>query len=325
MSRWSLKRLSHLAAGIGLAMAAAVPATAETKWALGTSSTGSGPFVNGVIIANHVNAAQDKVEISAQTTGGYNENIALVASGRIDLGMTNSLDLDDAYFGRNKYADLQGKEIFKNLRALFAFNGGVYHFLTRADSGIRTFEDIRGKKVNLNTPSTFTRGFNENVLKAAGIGLDEFEVYSISTGKHFDALKDRVIDVGFHGYAVGLASLQQLNATTPVWLLSLPDDAFDRLNEIYHGGLSRYVVPANTYVGQTEDVKTVISLTALFVNKDADPDEVYAFSKAYWETVDAMGKESPSFAGFTPELGRFKGKMPIHPGAERFYQEIGLD
>ncbi len=315
--------------GIGIAafaaaMLASAPSIAQTKWALGTSSTGSGPYVNGVIIANHVNSGQNALEISAQTTGGYNENIALVAADRIALGMTNALDLDDAYLGRKKYADLKGKEIFQNIRALFTFAGGVNHFLTRADSGIRTFEDIRGRKVNLNTPSTFTRGFNENVLRAVGIGLGEIEVFSISTGKHFDALKDRVIDAGFHGYAVGLASLQQLNATTPVWLLSMPDDAFDRLNAMYDGALQRYTIPANTYDGQTEDTKTMLSATALFVNKNANDDEVYAFAKAYWAAIDAMGKESPSFKGFTPESGRFLGKVPVHPGVLRFYKEIGL-
>ncbi|MEQ9121569.1 MAG: TAXI family TRAP transporter solute-binding subunit [Alphaproteobacteria bacterium] len=327
MSRSAIGKL-HGAGALAVALAlfaAATPAAAQQKWALGTSSTGSGPYVNGVIIANHVNAAQDVIEISAQTTGGYNENVALVAAGRIDVGMTNSVDLENAYFSRDKYADLKGNEVFKNVRALFSFYGGVYHYLTLADSGIETFDDIRGRKINLNTPSTFTRGFNEDTLKAAGIGLDEIEVFSISTGKHFDALKDGVIDAGFHGYALGLAGLQQLTATKKIRLLDLPDEAFDRLNAMYHNGLTKFVIPANTYAGQTEPVKTTISMTALFVNKDADEDAVYAFAKAYWQTVDDMGKESQSFKGFTPALGRYVGETPVHPGVLRFYKEIGLE
>ncbi|MEQ9123272.1 MAG: TAXI family TRAP transporter solute-binding subunit, partial [Alphaproteobacteria bacterium] len=143
------------------------------------------------------------------------------------------------------------------------------------------------------------------------------------TGKHFDALKDRVIDAGFHGYSLGLSSLQELNATTPVFLLSLPDDAFDRLNEMYGGRLTRYTVPANTYDGQTEPSKTILSTNVLFVHKDADPDQVYAFTKAFWERIDEMAKENASFRGITPEIGKYSGTAPVHPGAARYFEEIG--
>lgn len=312
-----------VAAVLGAAALGAAPASAQTDWSLGTSSTGSGPYVNGVVIANHVNAAQRVVAVSPQTTGGYNENLALVAAKRIDVGMTNLLDLDAAYEGTDKFENVAGKEVFENLRALFIHAGSVVHFLTRADSGIRKFEDIRGRKINLNTPSTFTRGFNESILKAAGIGLDEIEVFSISTGKHFDALRDRVIDAGFHGYALNLASLQELNATTPVFLLSLPDPAFDRLNDMYGGRLTRFTVPANTYDGQTEPSKTILSTNVLFVHADADEEEVYAFTKAFWESIDEMAKENGSFKGITREIGKYSGTTPVHPGAARYFEETG--
>ncbi|MEQ9121570.1 MAG: TAXI family TRAP transporter solute-binding subunit, partial [Alphaproteobacteria bacterium] len=136
-----------------LAVVATAPAMAQTEWSLGTSSTGSGPYVNGVIIANQVNAAQGVVAVSAQTSGGYNENLALVAGQRINVGMTNLLDLDAAYEGTGKFETVKGKEVFTNLRALFIHAGSVVHFLTRADSVIRKFEDIRGRMINLNTPS----------------------------------------------------------------------------------------------------------------------------------------------------------------------------
>lgn len=304
-------------------MAAGLPSAAQTKWSLGTSSTGSGPYVNGVIIANQVNQAQDVIELSAQTSGGYNENLALVAAGRMNVGMTNPLDLDTAYMRQGDFATTQGTEIFSNLRVLFVFSGSVVHFLTRADSGIREFGDIRGRNINLNTPATFTRGFNERILAAAGIGLDEINVFSISTGKHFDALKDRVIDAGFHGYSIGLAGLQQLTATTPVHLLSLPDDAFDRLNAEFGGKLVRFTIPANTYAGQTEPAHTILNSNVLFVHKDADADEVYAFSKAFWDRIDEMAREEKSFAGITLDIARWTGDTPTHPGAERFLSEMG--
>lgn len=315
-----LRATALVAAGL-----AAGAASAETPWSVGTSSTGSGPYVNGVVVSKAVNGAQDRIEVSAQTTGGFNENLGLVASKSIDMGMTSSLDLDAAYTGTGKFADVQGKEIFKDLRLAFVFSGNLCHFLTKADSGIRTFDDIKGKNVNLNAPSTFTRSFNEQILKALGIGEDTFNVFSISTGKHFDALQDGVIDMGMHCYPMGHNGLLKLSSTTPVHLLSLPDDAFDRLNEAYGGVLNKYTIPANTYPGQAEPATTVFNTDALFVHKDADADDVYALTKAFWENLEAMQAEAPGFRGITPEIGKFKGVTPMHPGAARYFAEIGLN
>ncbi len=315
----------QLAAATALAASLlATPAMAQKQWSLGTSSTGSGPYVEGVIIANAVNGSQSKVRVSAQTTGGFNENLALVAANRLDVGMDSVIDIENAYNGTGKFADLKGKEVFRNLRPIFNFERSVCHFLTRADSGIKSFADIKGKRVNLNTPATFTRGFDEQILAALGIKLDQIKVFSISTGKHFDALRDNVIDVGMHCYSLKFNGLLELAASVPVNLLSLPDDAYQRLNEHYHGLVARANVPANTYNGQTEPVKTVGNLSALFVNKEADADQVYAFTKAFWENIDAMAKQEGSFAGFTVELGMYPGKAPLHPGAARFFKEKGV-
>ncbi len=302
----------------------ATPALAQKQWSMGTSSTGSEPYVSGVIMANAINRAQTAIRVSAQTTGGYNENLALVAGGRMNVGQNTTLDLEDAYLGRGKFEKMPGKEMFQNLRATFNYGGAMFHFLTRADSGIKSFYDIRGKKVNLNTPATFTRGFNERLLKAAGIGLNEIQVFSISTGKHFEALQDRVIDVGFHNYALKLSTLQQLTATVPVRLLSLPDDVFDKINADYDGVLLKYTVPANTYPGQTEAANTVFTTAVLFVHKDAAESEVYEMTKAYWQEIDNMAKEHTAFAGMTPQLGKYVGKTPVHPGAARYFAEKGI-
>lgn len=312
-----------IAAGL-VALAVAGPAAAQKPWSIGTSSTGSEPYVSGVVMANAVNRAQSQLRVSAQTTGGYNENLVLVASGRLNMAQNTILDLEDAYLARNKFATMPNKEMLQNLRAAFIYGGAAFHFLTRADSGIRSFADLKGKKVNLNTPATFTRGFNERLLKVVGIGMNDIQVFSISTGKHFEALQDRVIDVGFHNYALHLAGLEQLAATTPVRLLSLPAGSFDKLNAEFNGLLKPYTIPANTYRGQTEPAETVFTSSVLYVHKDASADDVYAFTKAFWQEVGDMAKENAGFAGMTLALGKYPGQMPVHPGAARFFEEKGI-
>ncbi|WP_340110294.1 TAXI family TRAP transporter solute-binding subunit [Pikeienuella sp. HZG-20] len=306
----------------GLALAAG-GAAAQENWALGTSSSGSGPYVDGTIIAKTMNEGQDVVDVSAQTTGGYNENIALVANGQMEMGMGVASDLHDAYFGTGKYADYPDPDSLKKLRALSSVGLVVCHYVSRADAGIETFEDLKGKTFNLNAPSTFTRGLNENFVEALGMKLSDFDVGSVSTGQFFGAMQDRTVDAGGHCFPIGLGAMQQLANSVDVTILNVPQEAFDRLNEMYDNLLVEIIIPAGTYPGQDEDAKTFALNTMIFTNEDTSEEGVYSIMKGFWENTDGLVEQSQGFAGLTPDLAIKGNRVPLHPGAERYFREIG--
>lgn len=317
-----MKKTLTLALAGTIFMALSAGAQAEQKWSIATSSTGSGPYINGSAIAKKVSDNTDKLAVSAQTSGGYNENLSLVVSGQADIGMTLLADLRDAYKGEGKFEKIpNAKETFSSLRRLFPVTLAVMHCAVRADSGIGTFEDLKGKKFNINVPATATQQINRAMIDALGMKATDFQIFEIATSKSYDALGDGIVDATCNGQPAPSGSVMQLAAVKPVDLLPLPQDAFDKLNKTYNGTMIRTTVPANTYAGQEEAVETFAYPEVLFVHADADEELVYQFTAAYW---DGKPLDMPAFNGLTLENAAVDVDPPLHPGVARYLREKGL-
>ncbi len=289
------------------------------RWAFGSSGAGSGPYVWGAWISKVVNKSQDKVIISSQATAGYNENVELVHAGKIPLGLTLEDDLLDAYKGLGKFKRRQHEK----LRKLFVANLAVYHVVTREGAGIKTLSDLKGKKVNISLPAMSTRKFTESLLKAANIGLDEIKKFEMATGRTFPSLQDRVIDATVNGYSIGHGQLLELANNIKIRLIEVPDDVFERVNKILRNTLIRVTIPANSYKGQNEEVITFAGGNVIFSRNDVPDDLIYQFTKAFWDNLAEVQKD-PNFKIMKKEYAVVKTEVPLHPGAQRYFQEAGI-
>ncbi len=317
-----MKHLPFAAVLTAVLIAAPALATAQERWSIATSSTGSGPYIVGSAIAQTINERQGTVKVSAQTSGGYNENLMLVTQGQVNSGLTLLADLNEAYRALGKFSSIpNAKQMFSNLRRMFPVTTATFHCAVRADSGIKSFADLKGKKLNINVPATSTQQINRSMIAALGMKASDFTLFEIATSKSFDALGDHVVDATCNGLPMPGSPLMQLAATTPINLISLPDDAFARLNEAYGGTMIRVVIPANTYPGQTAEVRTFAYPEVLFVRADAREDLVYALTKAYWEGPQP---NNPAFKQITLQNAAVDVEPPIHPGVARYLRERGL-
>ncbi|MFC6486365.1 TAXI family TRAP transporter solute-binding subunit [Nitratireductor sp. GCM10026969] len=296
---------------------------AQEQFAIGASSSGSGPYINGAAISEVVNNAQDGYKFSVQTTGGYRDNLGLVLSDQVDFAFNTLIDLEFAYNKRGDFAEVSNNEAFKDLRQLFIFGIVPENFFVRADSDIHSLEDIKGHAININTPSSFTYGLNLELLKAAGLSSDDFKAGTVSTGQVFDEIQNGVFDGGLHVFQLGLANAQQLSATVPMRYVGFDQKVIDKLNEAYHGLLVPFEIPAETYKGQSEPVQTFGLAQVIFTDADADEEMIYEFTKAFWENLEALKESNSSFRGLTVEIGSRQNTVPMHPGAVRYFEEIG--
>lgn len=297
-------------------------ANAQERWSIATSSTGSGPYINGSAIADAVNSNQSELEVSAQTSGGFNDNLGLVAQGDVNSGLTLLSELGDAWRGTGKFEEIaNASEIFAPLRRMFPVTTATFQCVVRADSGIESFEDLKGKKLNVNVPATATHAINQALLSALGMSFDDFQIMEIATSGSYDALGNGIVDATCNGQPMPSGSILQLSASQPVNVLPFPDDAFERLNEAYRGTMLRASIPAGTYPGQNEEVETFAYPEVLFVHENADEEAVYTFTKAYWEGSQPT---SPAFGQITIKNATLDVDPPLHPGVERYLREQGL-
>lgn len=291
------------------------------KMAVGTSSSGSGPYQWGVGLANIVNKHQKVVEISPQVTAGYNENTVLVAEKEIPLGLQTANDIYTAYHTLGKF---EGQDMFKDLRFVFALAIEHGHQVVRADSDIYKFEDLKGKKFNINSPATATSTRNEAMIEAYGMTKDDFIIFELTTGETYNALRDKVIDGTANGYSIGNAALLDLSASVPIRLLEIGEKEFKIFNSLQNNTMSYGVIPGGVYNGQDTDVRTWEGYSILFTHKDTDEEAIYQITKAFWENLDELKATNALFELLTPEkaLGG-ASDVPLHPGAERYFKEKG--
>lgn len=309
---------------IGLALALGTTGLhAQQQASIGASGSGSGPYINGALMADMANKTQSDYKFSVQTTGGYRDNLGLVLTDKVDLALNTLITLNFAYNQRDDYAESPMAEDFKRLRYVFSFGAVPQNIFVREDSGITALSEIKGHPFNINIPSSFTHGMNLKMLEAADITLDSFEVGQIATGQVFDEVQNGVFVGGAHVYQLGLGNAQRLSATLPVRYLDVPEDVVAKMNAAYHDLLVPYTIPAGTYKGQDEDIRTFGLAQVIFTDANADEELIYQFTKAFWENVEDLKANNTSFAGMDATLGSKLYGVPMHPGAERYFKEIG--
>jgi hypothetical protein len=300
----------------------ALSLAAPAKWAVATSSSGSGPYKWGVGMASIINKHQQLVQISAQASAGYNENIGLVAGKDVVLGMQTGNDMYTAYHQLGKFAN--HKE-FQDLRFCFNFTVEHGHTVVRADSDIKTIPELKGRKFNINSPSTATSTRNEALLAAYGLSRKDLKIFELTTGETFNALRDRVIEGTSNGYSIGNARLVDLSTSIPVRLLEIGEPQFEKFNALQNNTMSYGVIPGGTYKGQDADVRTWMGFGVLFTHKDTDEKMIYEMTKAFWNNLNEAKTVDAGFKQLTPQMAvAGRADIPMHPGALRYFKEAGL-
>ena len=298
-------------------------ALAADQVSIGASGSGSGPYLNAGLMAEAANKAQEGYKFSVQTTGGYKDNLGLVLTDKVDVALNTLIGIYDAYNQNGSYGTSPMKDDFKRLRYLFTFGAVPQNIFVRADSGIDSLQGIKGHSFNINKPSSFTHGMNLKMLEAANISTESFKVGTVSTGQVFEQVQNKVFVGGAHVYQLGLGNAQKLSSAVEIKYLDVPQDVIDRMNEGYNGLLVPYVIPANTYKGQNNSVNTFGLAQVMFTDDGADEDLIYEFTKSFWSNIENLQSKNTSFAGMNAKLGAKNYEIPMHPGATRYFKEIG--
>lgn len=294
------------------------PSGQTLELVLGTGSTGGTYYPLGGEMANVFNNNIDGVNVTATASGASIENLAKIGSGEFDLGMTVHLPAQDAFNGEGEF---EGRPVEN-----FAFIGHIYpevlQIVVRESSGIESVADLRGKKVAIGPTGSASAVASQIILDAYGIG-DDYTAYSEGFGDAKDKVQDGTIDASIGILGLPASSIQELQAATgdaKILEISGPE-----LAEITSkSGYGELVIPAGTYEWINEDVTTISAYAVLVANTDTiDDDLAYQLAKVM---VENSNENTHAQAVYMTKENALNGAdgLPIHPGAERYYKEIGL-
>jgi TRAP transporter TAXI family solute receptor len=317
-----MKFLNYIAFA-GAMMAGTAGLAQERFITIGTGGQTGVYFVVGQSICRLVNrgTADHNLKCTAPSTGGSIANINAIKAGDMDMGVAQSDWQYHAYNGTSKF---EGDK-FEGLRAVFSVHPEPFTVIARADAGIKTFDDLKGKRVNVGNPGSGQLGTMEVVLAAKGWTMDDFSLASqLKPAEQAAALGDNKVDAIIYTVGHPNGSIQEAVSTVDAVLVSVTGPEIDKLiadNPFYASA----TIPGGMYKGTDNDT-TTFGVKATFVTSADVPDDVvYNVVKAVFDNFDRFKKLHPAFANLDQkEMIKDGLSAPLHDGAAKYYKEAGL-
>jgi TRAP transporter TAXI family solute receptor len=317
--------MAWLRQGIGLLWVTAAVLTAPMASAAGsfvnvlTGSTGGVYYPLGVALAGVIGKAMPSLKTSVQATKGSVENLNLLEAERGDIAFTLGDSLADAWKGN---ADAGFKSPLKKLRGIAAIYPNYIHVVARADSGIRTLADLKGKNVSVGTPKSGTELNARELFAAAGISYKDLgKVEYLPFGESVELMKNRQLDATLQSAGLGASSMRDLATAVPIVVVPITPAVVKKTNDpAYLAG----TIPANTYQGQTSEVPTAVVQNFLVTHEGVSDDIVYGMTKALWSNLDQLVAAHPAAKAIDIRHALDGMPIPLHPGAQKYYKEVGI-
>ncbi len=287
--------------------------------AMGTTQSASSHYAYFVAVAKVINTRVPEVSISVVETGASVDNINRIKKGDLDLGMTTIHLQYQAFHGMGPW---EGKPI-KDQYVLWVYQPAPQNFVVREDSGVKSVYDLAGKSFNPGMRGSATEKTAESILEALGIAPN---FYRGGTDDTVAAIKDRRV-VGYVKSGAGVDSLDastlDIATITPIRLLGFSDQDIAKVL-VKYPYLSPISMPKGVYK-DSPAYKTFAMLIGVVVKKDLPEDLVYKMVKAANEGFADQVAAYPSIKGVNlAKLTLETCTVPLHPGAIKYYREIGL-
>ncbi len=311
-----LRSIALLAIGLGTALSSMA---ADQFINVLTGGTSGVYYPLGVALANDIGKAMPGVKTSVQATKASVENLNLLQAGRGEVAFTLGDSLSDAWKGNE---DAGFKTPLKKLRGIAAIYPNYIQIVARADAGIKTLADLKGKKISVGAPKSGTELNARAILAAAGITYKDFsKVEYLPFGESVELMKNRQLDVTLQSAGLGVSALRDLATSVDIIVVPIPADVIKKTNDPAYLAA---VIPANTYRGQTTDVQTAAVQNFLVTYDGVSNDTVYGITKALWTGLDQLVAAHSAAKAIDPKHALDGMPIPLHPGAEKYYKEAGL-
>jgi TRAP transporter TAXI family solute receptor len=314
----------HAVAGIAL-VAAATSAVAQQRVFFGIATGGTGGTyypLGGMLaqlISNKASVDGRKFAATAEAAGASVGNAKLLGSKEIESAFVAADILDQAYNGKAQFANAP----IRNLRALGALYPETVQLVVRANSGINSVKDLKGKSISSGAPGSGQYQLVTDLLRVNGLSRNDVKEDSSSFTQAMDKIKDGNLDATLITAGTPVAAITDAAQSHPIRILPLAGAEVAALlkEQPYYTQVN---LPVNTYRGQAAVVPT-IAVMAVWTTHDGVPDNVaYEVTKALYENTAIMGQVHVQGRNITLQTATAVGSVPMHPGALRYFREKGL-
>jgi TRAP transporter TAXI family solute receptor len=312
-----MKKYTLIAAVLFIALAVISCKGKTENVRMATGGTTGTYYAFGSAVAQILSENTD-FAITVQSTGASKANIELIDSGDVEIAIVQNDTMDYAARGLETFNGTK----YNTFSAMAAVYAEVCQVVASASSGIKTVADLRGKNVSVGDAGSGTEINARHILDAYGLSYSDIRVQNLGVGPSADALKDNKIDAFFFTSGAPASGITDLAASKDIVLVEIDSAHVAQLRAKYPS-YTQYAIPAATYKGMTSAANTVAIKATFIVSNKLSADTVYNLTKALFERKAQI------------ELAHAKGKeltlsyavdgipVPFHPGAERYFKEVG--
>jgi TRAP transporter TAXI family solute receptor len=296
-------------------------------FAIATGGTGGTYYPLGGLLAQALTERVPDVVVTGQAGNASVANCNLIKDHQIESAFVQNNVAFSAYEGKDQFA---GKPV-KNLRGIASLYPETIQIVARADSGVNSLKDMKGKKLIPGDRGSGTEVDTLNILTAHGLTYKDFAgVDWLGFSGASQRLQDKQADITFTTAGWPTAAITELAMSTNIVLVPIDEAMINKITKT-HAFYSKVVIPKGTYKGMTADVATITTMAQWVVDEQVPEQLVYNLTKALWE----KGKDGQSGADVMAKV-HAKGKdvqlktalsgmaIPLHPGAAKYYREKGL-
>jgi TRAP transporter TAXI family solute receptor len=306
--------LGIAAPAISVSEAVAAPPPEKIRLTMGGSNTGTWIYMFSAIMADVWKRNIPGLEVTVMATGGSTANYIPMDKGEMDLGGATTYGdywaMNGMYFTKSKLV---------NFCSLIPASKAFNHIFTYTDSPIKTLKDLTGKRVHLGARASPTSIVNEEIFKLLGIKPNY--VYS-TPSEAIDMVKDRRVDAMAYGVGAPWSAIMDIVTTMPIKLIPVSPEDQKKIAAVLPYQVAD-TVPAKTYSFQNEDYHTMMGFQTINVRSGVSDALTYKLAKTAWERWDEVVKATAA-AKWVKAADMVHMIAPIHPGAAKYYTEIGI-
>ena len=314
-----MKKTAVFALALGTLVALTGCNEKKKNFILATGGTSGTYYPFGGAIANIWNTKIDNMNVTAQATGASAENLRLISNGDAEFATVQNDVMDYAYRGSDMFA---GQKL-PNLASIGTLYPEVVQIAASKESGITSIADFRGKRVSVGDAGSGVEFNAKQILEGYGITFDDIKKNNLSFKESAEGLQNGTLDACFVTAGVPNSALQELAFTAGLILIPVDGPEADAICEKY-SFYTRTTIPEGTYKGTDTDTEALAIKATLAVSASLDENTVYEMTKALFDNLGELGAAHAKGKEVTARAAVTGISVPFHPGAERYFKEIGV-
>ncbi|WBU58348.1 TAXI family TRAP transporter solute-binding subunit [Paracoccus sediminicola] len=283
-----------------------------------TGGTSGVYYPMGVALSKIYSEAMPDARVQVQSTKASVENLNLLQQGNGEIGFSLG---DSVKLAAEGDAEAGFPAPLDKLRGIAAIYPNYIQIVASEESGITTLEDLKGKSVSVGAPKSGTELNARKIFEAAGMSYDDLgKVEYLPFAESVELMKNRQLDATLQSAGLGVASLKDLSTSIPITVVSVPAEVSETLGAPYEAG----EIPAGTYEGQDEAVSTVAIRNYLVSSDAVSDDDAYLLAKSIFDNLDELRAAHSAAEAIDVQQALNGMPVPVHPGAQRYYDEVGV-